>query len=82
MKAAPVPVVVHAVFTPRQQLIEQRLCVPCTPSEVAAIFGITTHLARACLYQLQRQGRAVRLDRRVPKESTRGRQWEHLWSRA
>lgn len=76
------PSVVHVVFAPRQQLIHERLRVPCTPSEVAAVFGISTHLARACLYQLKRQGRAVRLEERVPKDGARGRQWEHLWRAA
>jgi hypothetical protein len=61
--------------------IVSRLSVPCTPSETASIFGISLKLARAYLYQLRRQGRMSRLDRRVPKANPRGRQWEYLWQR-
>lgn len=66
----------------RQEAILRRLAVPCTPSEIAARFEITSKVARAYCYQLRKQGKAVRLDRRVPKVSARGRQWEYLWMAA
>jgi DNA-binding CsgD family transcriptional regulator len=63
----------------REQEIHLRLRVPCTPSEIAACFELSLPLARAYLYQLRRLGRAVRLNRRVPKANARGRQYEYLW---
>ena len=63
-----------------QDFIAQRLKVPCTPTEIAASALISVRLARAYCYQLRKQGKAVRLDKRVPKPSPRGRQWEYLWS--
>lgn len=82
MSLTALPRTVHTLMENRQSQIATRLRVPCTASEIAALFGITPHLARACLYQLQRQHRAVRLDKRVPKCNRSGRQWEYLWSAA
>jgi hypothetical protein len=59
--------------------IAMRLRVPATASEIAATACMPVHLARGYLYQLRKQGRAVRLDKQVPKASSRGRQWEYLW---
>lgn len=63
-----------------QDAIRRRIRVPLTPSEVAALFGLSVKLARGYLYQLRKQGKAKRLDRRIPKQAPRGRQWEYLWS--
>jgi hypothetical protein len=41
---------------------------------------MSLRLARAYLYQLRKQGRAVRTDKRIPKQNPRGRQWEYLWT--
>lgn len=62
-----------------KRAIHRRLCVPATPSEIAAIFRAPLHTIRAHLYALKRQGKAERLLKRVPKSSARGRQWEYLW---
>lgn len=62
-----------------QDTISRRLKIPATPSEIASGFDISLRLARAYVYQLKRQGKAVRLDRRVPRANPRGRQWEWLW---
>lgn len=66
----------------RAAQITMRLRIPATPSEIASCFDLSLRLARAYLYQLRRQGRAVRMDRRVPKANPRGRQWEYLWKAA
>jgi hypothetical protein len=64
--------------------VSQRICmrlrVPCTPSELAAIFGKPLRLIRAFLYQLRRQHRVERTQRIVRKpDRTRGRPYEYLW---
>jgi hypothetical protein len=63
----------------RQAEIHRRMRIPSTPSEIAALFGINVRLARAYFYQLRRQGKALRMDRRVAKDTVRGRKWEFLW---
>lgn len=60
-------------------IICTRLRVPATPSEIAATIGISLRVARAYLYQLRKQGRAVRTDKRIHKYNARDRQYEHLW---
>jgi DNA-binding CsgD family transcriptional regulator len=67
-------------MTDTQSQIAMRIRIPCSPSEVAALFGISLRLARAYLYQLKRQGRAHRTDKRIPKANPLGRQWEYLWT--
>lgn len=66
-------------MTDTKSQIALRLRVPCTPSEIAAHFGLTRHLARSYLYELRKQGRAHKTDRRVPRRAPRGRQWEYAW---
>lgn len=65
---------------PLPDWIAMRLRIPATPSEIAHSARVPLRSVRAILYQLRDQGRAIRLDRRVPKASPRGRQWEYLWS--
>lgn len=69
-------------MTNTQAQIRKRLHIPATPSEIAASFELSLRLARGYLYQLRKQGKAVRLDKRVPKANPRGRQCEHLWQAA
>lgn len=66
----------------RKEAVRLRLCVPCTPSEIASCCDLSLPQVRAYLYQLREQGKAVRLDTRVPKANKSGRQWESLWSAA
>ena len=61
--------------------VEARLRVPCTCEELAVSFDITLPVMRAYLYQLRKQGRVVRLDKRVPRQG-RGPKGEYLWRAA
>lgn len=67
---------------PRPSLVAERLRVPCTPSELAAAFGLPLRSARSYLHHLKGQGKAVRTDTRIPNGSKRGRTWEYLWKLA
>lgn len=66
----------------RPSKIAERLSVPCTPSELASAFGLTLRTARAYLFHLKRQGKAVRTDTRIPNGAKRGRKCEYLWRAA
>jgi hypothetical protein len=56
---------------PLRDWIAMRLRIPATPSEIAHSARVPLRSVRATLYQLRDQGRAIRLDRRVPKASPR-----------
>jgi hypothetical protein len=49
--------------------IVRRLCVPATPTELAAVLGKTPRLMCAMLYQLREQGRVQKLDRKVGRQT-------------
>lgn len=57
----------------------ERLRVPCTPSELAAAFGLSLRSARSYLFQLKARGIAERTNTKIPKENPRGRKYEYLW---
>lgn len=71
---------------PLARMIEARLAVPATLSELAALFGTTTKAVYAAAHKLKQQGRVERLNRTVEvdksgRASKRGRKSEFLWQR-
>lgn len=76
------PVVTTAAAAPIgiSASLVRRLVIPATPSELAASLGFTIKQVRTHLSNLKGRRKVCRLDRRVPKQSKRGRQWEYLWS--
>lgn len=70
--------------TPVVPLTEQicdRLRVPATPTELAALLGKPVPWIRASLHTLKQAGKVKQLDRSVPSQGKRGRRLERLWER-
>jgi len=62
-------------------LIAQRIRIPATPSELAAMTGSSLRCVRANLYTLRKRNRARKLDRTIRTTQKRG-PGESLWEAA
>lgn len=62
--------------------IRERLRVPATPTELSSLFGKSRGWIRSTLYELEKSGKARKLERGVLRQGKRGRILEPLWEAA